>query len=129
MLSENGEASRGRDPGGDIIVSAGESRREWYAVYTMSRHEKRVAAHCERIAIEHFLPLYTWRRSWKNRTKIDLQMPLFPELHLCAIVAGGSRSADEAAWRAKHGGQCCRSGGNPGQRDGGAPAGYRVQSD
>jgi len=44
----------------------------------MSRHEKRVAAHCERIGIEHFLPLYTSRRSWKNRTTIDLQMPLFP---------------------------------------------------
>jgi transcription antitermination factor NusG len=78
LLSENGEASRGRDPRVDIITSAGESRREWYAVYTMSRHEKRVAAHCERIAIEQFLPLYTWRRSWKNRTTIDLQMPLFP---------------------------------------------------
>ncbi len=78
MLSENGEAARKRDPGGDIIASAREDKREWYAVYTMSRHEKRVAAHCERIAIEHFLPLYTWRRSWKNRTTVDLQMPLFP---------------------------------------------------
>jgi transcription antitermination factor NusG len=78
LLSENGEAARKRDPGGDIIASARDSKREWYAVYTMSRHEKRVAAHCERIAIEHFLPLYTWRRSWKNRTTVDLQMPLFP---------------------------------------------------
>lgn len=78
MLSENGEAARKRDPGGDIIASARDGKREWYAVYTMSRHEKRVAAHCERIAIEHFLPLYTWRRSWKNRTTVDLQMPLFP---------------------------------------------------
>jgi transcription antitermination factor NusG len=78
LLSENGEAARKRDPGGDIIASARDGKREWYAVYTMSRHEKRVAAHCERIAIEHFLPLYTWRRSWKNRTTVDLQMPLFP---------------------------------------------------
>jgi transcription antitermination factor NusG len=78
LLSENGEASRKRDPGGDVIVGARDCKPEWYAVYTMSRHEKRVAAHCERIAIEHFLPLYTWRRSWKNRTTNDLQMPLFP---------------------------------------------------
>jgi transcription antitermination factor NusG len=78
LLSENGEAARKRDPGGDILASARDGKREWYAVYTMSRHEKRVAAHCERIAIEHFLPLYTWRRSWKNRTTVDLQMPLFP---------------------------------------------------
>ncbi len=78
MLSENGEAVRRPDSSGDIIAYAGESQPEWYAIYTMSRHEKRVAAHCDHMAIEHFLPLYTWRRSWKNRTTVDLQMPLFP---------------------------------------------------
>jgi transcription antitermination factor NusG len=44
----------------------------------MSRHEKRIAAHCDRIGIEPFLPLCTSQRSWKNRTTVDLQMPLFP---------------------------------------------------
>ncbi len=44
----------------------------------MSRHEKRIASHCERIGIEQFLPLYTSRKLWKNRTIVDLQMPLFP---------------------------------------------------
>ena len=87
MLSENGEASRKRDPGGDIIAGARDCNREWYAVYTMSRHEKRVAAHCEHIAIEHFLPLYTSRRSWKNRTTIDLQMPLFPNYIFVHLLA------------------------------------------
>jgi transcription antitermination factor NusG len=65
LLSDNGEAS----PDG---------QREWFAAYTMSRHEKRIALHCEHIGIEQFLPLYTWQRSWKNRTRVDLQMPLFP---------------------------------------------------
>ena len=51
---------------------------DWFAAYTMSRHEKRIASHCERIGIEQFLPLYTSQRSWKNRTTVDLQMPLFP---------------------------------------------------
>jgi transcription termination/antitermination protein NusG len=78
LLSENGEALRRPDPGGNNMASAGESQREWFAAYTMSRHEKRVAAHCERIGVEHFLPLYTSQRSWKNRTIVDLQMPLFP---------------------------------------------------
>ena len=114
MLSENGEAARKRDPGGDIIASAREAKREWYAVYTMSRHEKRVAAHCERIAIEHFLPLYTWRRSWKNRTTVDLQMPLFPNYIFVQLSAGRSRSADEVAWRVEHGRKRRRPGGNPG---------------
>jgi transcription antitermination factor NusG len=88
LLSENGEALCGRYPVGDILAGAGESQREWYAVYTMSRHEKRVAAHCERIAIEHFLPLYTSQRSWKNRTKIDLQMPLFPNYLFVHLLPG-----------------------------------------
>jgi transcription termination/antitermination protein NusG len=67
------------DTGGDHLLSDnGEAAPEWFAAYTMSRHEKRIAAHCERLGIEQFLPLYTWQRSWKNRTRIDLQMPLFP---------------------------------------------------
>jgi transcription antitermination factor NusG len=78
LLSKNGEAPPNRDPGGGGMIAWAESRREWYAVYTMSRHEKRVAEHCERIGVEHFLPLYTSRRLWKNRTTVNLQMPLFP---------------------------------------------------
>jgi transcription antitermination factor NusG len=78
LLSENGEALRRPDPGGNNMASTAEWKREWFAAYTMSRHEKRVAAHCERIGVEHFLPLYTSQRWWKNRTIVDLQMPLFP---------------------------------------------------
>ncbi len=61
-----------------MLSDNGGAAPEWFAAYTMSRHEKRIAAHCERIGIEQFLPLYTWQRSWKNRTRVDLQMPLFP---------------------------------------------------
>jgi transcription antitermination factor NusG len=61
-----------------LLSDNGEAAPEWFAAYTMSRHEKRIAAHCERIGIEQFLPLYTSQRSWKNRTRVDLQVPLFP---------------------------------------------------
>jgi transcription antitermination factor NusG len=61
-----------------MITGSGDTQREWYAAYTMSRHEKRIAAHCEHIGIEYLLPLYASRREWKNRTTVDLQMPLFP---------------------------------------------------
>jgi transcription antitermination factor NusG len=60
------------------MAHAGNAQPDWFAAYTMSRHEKRIASHCERIGIEPFLPLYTSQRSWKNRTTVDLQMPLFP---------------------------------------------------
>jgi transcriptional antiterminator NusG len=65
----------GEDP---LLTDNGEAAPEWFAAYTMSRHEKRIASHCERIGIEQFLPLYSCQRSWRNRTKVDLQMPLFP---------------------------------------------------
>jgi transcription antitermination factor NusG len=67
---------------------SGESEREWFVAYTMSRHEKRVAAHCERIGVQHFLPLYGSRRSWKNRTTVDLQMPLFPNYIFVQLAPG-----------------------------------------
>ena len=74
LLSDNGEAVPAHCPGNVVA----DFEREWFAAYTMSRHEKRIAAHCERIGIEQFLPLYTCQRSWKNRTTVDLQIPLFP---------------------------------------------------
>ncbi len=48
----------------------------WFAVYTRSHHEKSVAEQLRGRGIEHFLPLYTSVRRWKDRVK-TLQMPLF----------------------------------------------------
>jgi len=75
LLSDNGEAAPEQQYPGNVVA---DFEREWFAAYTMSRHEKRIASHCERIGIEQFLPLYSCQRSWKNRTTVDLQMPLFP---------------------------------------------------
>jgi transcription antitermination factor NusG len=75
LLSDNGEAAPKPQYPGNVVA---DFEREWFAAYTMSRHEKRIASHCERMGIEQFLPLYSCRRSWKNRTTIDLQIPLFP---------------------------------------------------
>ena len=51
---------------------------EWFAVYVMPRHEKRIAEHFRVRQIEHFLPLYQARRNWKDGSKVTLQLPLFP---------------------------------------------------
>jgi transcription termination/antitermination protein NusG len=75
LLSDNGEAAPEQHHRREYVA---DSQREWFAAYTMSRHEKRIASHCERIGIEQFLPLYNSQRWWKNRTTVDLQMPLFP---------------------------------------------------
>jgi transcription antitermination factor NusG len=49
----------------------------WYAVYTTAHHEKRVAAELHARTIEHFLPLYSSVRRWKDR-RVQLELPLFP---------------------------------------------------
>jgi transcriptional antiterminator NusG len=50
----------------------------WYAVYTTSRHEKRIAQHLSQREIEHFLPLYRSERKWRDGSKVKLDLPLFP---------------------------------------------------
>jgi len=50
----------------------------WFAAYTNSHHEKRVASHFAERQIESFLPLYTTLHRWKNRCEMNLELPLFP---------------------------------------------------
>ncbi len=49
----------------------------WYAAYTCANHEKRVAAELGAREVEHFLPLYSSVRRWKDR-RVTLDLPLFP---------------------------------------------------
>ncbi|MFZ0816547.1 MAG: UpxY family transcription antiterminator [Candidatus Sulfotelmatobacter sp.] len=51
---------------------------QWFAAYTSSRHEKRVALHFAEREIEAFLPLYATRHRWKNRCEVLVELPLFP---------------------------------------------------
>ena len=52
-------------------------RRNWFAVYTASNHEKKVQEHLRMRDIETFLPLYTATHRWKNRTTVRVDLPLF----------------------------------------------------
>lgn len=49
----------------------------WYAVYTLSHHEKRVTDYLGVCGIESFLPFVVKTRLWRNR-KIPCSLPLFP---------------------------------------------------
>jgi transcription antitermination factor NusG len=66
----------------------GENQGRWFAAYTMTRHEKRIAAQCDRIGIEHFLPLYVLHKTWKNRVRVDVQLPLFPNYIFTRLLPG-----------------------------------------
>jgi transcription antitermination factor NusG len=49
----------------------------WYAAYTRAQHEKQVVAELGTREVEHFLPLYSSVRRWKDR-RVTLDLPLFP---------------------------------------------------
>jgi transcription antitermination factor NusG len=68
------------------VVAAPDEHR-WFAVYTCANHEKRVIRHFEARAVEHFLPLYTSVRRWKDR-RVQLEMPLFPGYVFVRIAFG-----------------------------------------
>ena len=55
-----------------------EATRNWFAVFTTPRHEKRVAEHFRVREIESFLPLCQMRRQWKDGSKGIMKIPLFP---------------------------------------------------
>lgn len=50
----------------------------WFALYTLTRHEKCVARILEQRQIEHFLPLYHTEHKWKDGSRVKLELPLFP---------------------------------------------------
>ena len=53
------------------------SQARWYAAYTCAKHENRVAAELGARDVEHFLPMYSSVRRWKDR-RVQLELPLFP---------------------------------------------------
>jgi transcription antitermination factor NusG len=55
-----------------------ESAPVWLAAYTTPRHEKAVAKHLVARSVEHFLPLRTRIRSWRNGCKVPVEFPVFP---------------------------------------------------
>jgi transcription antitermination factor NusG len=49
----------------------------WYAAHVRSRHEKRVAEQLAGKDVDFFLPLYTAKHRWSDRTT-NVELPLFP---------------------------------------------------
>jgi transcription antitermination factor NusG len=59
------------------ILPARYCELRWYAAYTSANHEKRVSEQLGVREVEHFLPLYTSSRRWRDR-RVKLELPLFP---------------------------------------------------
>jgi transcription antitermination factor NusG len=58
---------------------------EWFAAYTLPRHEKAVARQLEVRYIESFLPLYRVSRRWRNGCTAAVEHPLFPSYIFVSI--------------------------------------------
>ena len=52
--------------------------KQWFAVYTNSRHEKCVAKHFAERQIESLLLLYQKLHHWRKRSSVRVDLPLFP---------------------------------------------------
>jgi len=61
----------------DLVANAARPLR-WFALYTASRHEERVAQHLRQREIEFYLPLYKSQRKWSDGSRVTLDLPLFP---------------------------------------------------
>ena len=48
----------------------------WHVLHVLSNHEKKVAQHLGARSVEHYLPLYTERVKWSDRTVVA-ERPLF----------------------------------------------------
>ena len=62
----------------EVSCGTADHRPQWFAVYTSSRHEKRVHELLTEQGIENFLPLYKTTRQWKKSCPAVLDLPLFP---------------------------------------------------
>lgn len=49
----------------------------WHALQVLTNHEKRVTKQLACRSVEHYLPLYSEKSKWTDRT-VTLQRPLFP---------------------------------------------------
>jgi len=64
------------------------AERRWYAAYTLSQHEKSVVTNLELRGVESFLPVYETVRVWKNRQRMKIVLPLFPNYVFVRIDRG-----------------------------------------
>jgi transcription antitermination factor NusG len=68
----------GPSRGLDVVANSMEGQRRWFAVFTRSHHEKRVAQYYAERNIEHLLPVSRVVRQWSHYRKVTLELPLFP---------------------------------------------------
>lgn len=73
-----------------------DEQRRWFAVFTRSHHEKRVAHYYAERNIEHLLPISRVIRQWSHYRRVTIELPLFPNYIFVHISRGERIRAIEA---------------------------------
>lgn len=73
---------------GEVGWNGPAKAKNWFAVFTAPRHEKRVEEHLRVREIESFLPLCRTQRQWKDGSKGTLHIPLFSSYVFVRIGCG-----------------------------------------
>jgi transcription antitermination factor NusG len=76
-LSSSRSTNEVQTPSHNFALPALYLEEHWYAAYISANHEKRVTKELHNREVEHFLPVYSSRRRWKDR-RVTLDLPLFP---------------------------------------------------
>jgi transcriptional antiterminator NusG len=61
-----------------MVIEPIDEQRRWFAVYTRTHHEKRVAQYYTEREIEHLLPISRVQRQWSHNRNVTIDQPLFP---------------------------------------------------
>lgn len=61
-----------------MLLENTEPAAQWFAAYTLPRHEKHVSARLRDRGLDAVLPLYQAVRQWKKSRAVALDLPLFP---------------------------------------------------
>jgi hypothetical protein len=77
-----------------------DGQRRWFAVFTRSHHEKRVAQYYAERDIEHLLPISRVMRQWSHYRKVTVELPLFPKLSLRPYLTRGTHPRSRGSGRA-----------------------------
>lgn len=76
----------------DLPLHSGAGEKNWFAVFVMRRHEKRVNQHCSVRGIESYVPLLKKQSQWQDGSRRLLEVPLFPSYIFARIGCGGRAS-------------------------------------
>jgi transcription antitermination factor NusG len=70
-----------------------DSTPRWFALYTIPRHEKRIATQLQGNDVETFLPVYKTVHVWRNRKRASLELPLFPSYVFVCMALDQKRAS------------------------------------